>query len=77
MALSGDPALISEIEKKLEIKVKRIDIDAKFFIVDRKEVLFYISRGGDESENIAIWLNSDFFVESFASLFEKALGEKK
>jgi len=77
MALSGDESLISEVEKRLAVKVKRIEIDAKFFIIDRREVLFYISRGGDESENIAIWLNSDFFVESFASLFEKALGEKK
>jgi hypothetical protein len=57
-------------------KLKKIEIDAKFFIVDRKEVLFYISKGGNESEDIAVWLNSDFFVESFASLFEKAIGEK-
>jgi sugar-specific transcriptional regulator TrmB len=77
MALSGDEKLIKEIETRLQIKVKRMEIDAKFFIVDRREVLFYISKGGNESEDIAIWLNSDFFVESLTSLFEKAIGDKE
>ena len=76
IALSGDAKMIKEVEEKLMTKVKKIEIDAKFFIVDRKEVLFYISKGGNETEEIAVWLNSDFFVESFASLFEKAIGEK-
>lgn len=78
IALSGNVKLIKEIENKLALKIKRIGIDAKFFIVDRKEVLFYISKGiGNETEDIAIWLNSDFFVEALTSLFEKAIGEKK
>jgi sugar-specific transcriptional regulator TrmB len=76
IALSGDAKMIKEVEEKLATKVKRIEIDAKFFIIDRREVLFYISKGGNESEDIAVWLNSDFFAESFASLFEKAIGEK-
>ncbi|VVB82371.1 Putative HTH-type transcriptional regulator TrmBL2 [uncultured archaeon] len=76
IALSGDEKMIKEVEEKLGTKVKKMEIDAKFFIVDRKEVLFYISKSGSDSEDIAVWLNSDFFVESFASLFEKAIGEK-
>jgi len=76
LALSGDEKLIKELEGKLMIKSKRIDIDAKFFIVDRREILFYIAKEGNETEDIAVWLNSDFFAESFASLFEKAIGEK-
>jgi len=76
MALSGDEKIIKEIESKLQVKVKRIEIDAKFFIIDRKEVLFYISKGGTDSEDIAVWLNSDFFVESLTVLFEKATGVK-
>jgi len=76
IALSGDPETIKEIEEKLSLKVKKIEIDAKFFIIDRKEVLFYISKSGSDSEDIAVWLNSDFFVEAFASLFEKAIGGK-
>ena len=76
VALSGDADLIKEIEKKFLIKIKRMDIDAKFFIVDRQEVLFYISKKKIGSDDIAIWLNSAFFVEAFTSLFEKAIGEK-
>ena len=73
IALSGDEKIIKELEEKLGVKIKRIEIDSKFFIVDRKEVLFYISKSGSDSDDIAVWLNSDFFVESFASLFEKAM----
>ena len=76
IALSGDTKLIKEIEDKLQLKIKRTEIDAKFFIIDRKEILFYISKGGNESEDVAVWLNSDFFVEALVSLFEKAIGEK-
>jgi hypothetical protein len=75
VALSGDSNLIKDIEKKLSIKIKKIDIDSKFFIVDKKEIFFYISRGGEGADDIAIWLNSPFFVESFTFLFERAIGD--
>lgn len=71
IALSGDEKIISELSKKLGIKIKKVELEAKFFIIDRTEVLFYVSKGADE--DIAIWLNSPFFAEAFASLFEKAL----
>jgi len=78
MVLSGNKELIKELEKKFEIKIKKIEIDAKFFIIDRKEVLFYISKNSDKTnEDIAVWLNSNFFVGAFTSLFEKAVGEKR
>jgi len=37
--------------------------------VDRKEILFYLSKSSDK-EDLAIWLNSEFFSQAFASLFE-------
>lgn len=76
MALSGDEELIKQLEKVLNVKIKLTNLDTKFFIVDRKEMLFYISKGEDK-EDIAIWLNSEFFARAFATLFEKALGSKK
>jgi len=72
VALSGNEKLINELSKKLGIKFKKINIDTKFFIIDRKEILFYVSKKTDEEE-IAVWINSPFFVESFASLFDKAM----
>jgi sugar-specific transcriptional regulator TrmB len=72
VALSGDDALIKQLSDKLQIKIKKADIDAKFFIVDRREILFYLSNEPKE-DDLAIWLNSDFFSEAFASLFELAI----
>jgi len=75
-ALHGDEKIIALLNKRFGIKFNTINVNAKFFIIDRKEILFYISKNSDE-EN-AIWLNSEFFSESFATLFEKAIeaGEK-
>jgi len=75
VALFGESNLIKDVERQLDIKIKKIEIDSKFFVVDRKEIFFYISRGGEGADDIAIWLNSPFFVESFTSLFEKAIKE--
>lgn len=73
-ALSGDERLIAQLSKKLGIKFKKIDISAKFFIVDKQEILFYVSR--DKQEDTAIWLNSDFFANAFGTLFDKAMTVK-
>ena len=75
LALSGENHLIKDVETQLGVKVNKIEMDSKFFVIDRKEIFFYISKGGEVGDDIAIWLNSPFFVESFTSLFEKAIGE--
>jgi len=75
LALSGEDDLIKQIEDKLKIRIKRIKIESKFFIIDRKEILFYLSNDA-EKEDVAIWLNSEFFANAFASLFVKAMGGK-
>ncbi len=72
LALNGDKAKIKKLSETFEMKIKDVAIDAKFFIVDRKEILFYLSKSSDK-EDLAIWLNSDFFSEAFAVLFEKTL----
>lgn len=74
VALSGNAKLIKQLSDKMQVKFKKINVNAKFFIVDRKEILFYLSKNSDD-EDIAIWLNSEFFSQAFAALFEKAVGE--
>jgi len=74
-ALSGDENLIKLINKELDVKAKKVDIDTKFFIIDRKEILFYLSKDSND-EDVAIWINSEFFSQAFASLFDRALGGK-
>ncbi|MBU4070313.1 MAG: hypothetical protein KJ646_04990 [Nanoarchaeota archaeon] len=74
-ALSGDEDLIKAINKELDVKAKKVEIDTKFFIIDRKEILFYLSKDSND-EDVAIWINSEFFSQAFAALFDKALGGK-
>jgi len=73
IALSGDEKLINELSTKLKLKIKKIDIDSKFFIIDKKEILFYLSKNPSQDDT-AIWLNSEFFIQAFVALFEKAMG---
>lgn len=72
LALSGNEEHIKQVSAKIGIKIKKIDVDAKFFIIDKKEVLFYLTKR-PEDEETAIWLNSDFFSTAFASLFDAAM----
>ncbi len=73
LALSGDERLIKHIEEKVGMKIKKTELDSKFFIIDRKEIMFYISKNAEAGEDVAIWLNSEFFSQAFAVLFETAL----
>ena len=75
IALSGDSLLIREISNRIGIKIKQIEIDSKFFIIDRKEILFYLSKQSSP-EDIAIWLNSEFFISAFVAMFEKTMKDK-
>ncbi len=72
MTLSGEEKTITELSKDLGVKIQKVNVNAKFFIIDRKEIIFYLSKKTDEND-LAIWLNSEFFAQAFASLFEKAL----
>jgi len=75
VALSGDEILIKKLSEILQVKISKIDVEAKFFIVDRREILFYLLKENKENkdEDIAIWLNSEFFADAFTTLFEKAM----
>lgn len=76
LCLCGEDKLIKQAEDIFGIKIKKTDINAKFFIIDRNQVLFYLSKPEDKEE-LAIWLNSDFFAGAFTSLFELAFGNEK
>ena len=75
IALSGDEVLIKKLSEIFQVKISKIDIETKFFIVDKREILFYLLKAEKESndEDIAIWLNSEFFANAFTVLFERAM----
>ena len=72
VALSGDDERIKRISNKMNIKAKVTDAPARFFMSDRKQALLMITPEHADEE-IGIWLNSDFFVQSLHSIVEKTL----
>ncbi|MEM3113010.1 MAG: helix-turn-helix domain-containing protein [Candidatus Pacearchaeota archaeon] len=73
VALNGSDSDIKMVNDRLEIKAKKIDIHASFYIADKKEILFMLNETDDNQEQMAVWFSSPFFVESFTNLFEMAL----
>ncbi len=71
LVLSGDAERIKKINAKLNLKARPTSSNARFFISDKKEVIFMITpeKSGEE---IALWLNSEFFTESLLSIIEKS-----
>jgi sugar-specific transcriptional regulator TrmB len=68
-AVSGNKKLFDDLNVKMDIQMKHVEVKSKFFIVDRKEVLFYLSPESTKDDQ-AIWINSEFFSEGFAGLFD-------
>ncbi len=71
IALFGNQEVINELSKAFDLKIKKVDANAKFFIVDKSEVLFYLSK--DQEEESAILINSEFFTKAFSDIFELGL----
>ncbi len=72
VALSGDEQEIKKINSRFRINAKKLDINSRFFVVDKEQVLFMLSQNLKEDEELGIWINSGFFVTSLAYLFEQA-----
>lgn len=70
--LKGTDEEIKKISDRFKIKTEKTDLNARFFISDRKQVMFLITNS-DEEQEIGIWLDSDFFVKSLACLFDMAM----
>lgn len=74
-ALSGTEQEIKKVSEKFRIKAEKIDLNSKFFISDRKQLLFVITNPSEEEE-IGIWLNSELFSGALAYLFDLAVKKK-
>jgi HTH-type transcriptional regulator, sugar sensing transcriptional regulator len=68
LALSGEIDKIKRLSKKYDLKIKQIDNKGKFFIGDRKEILFMI-HPENADEEIGVWINSPFFANTIAGMF--------
>ena len=72
IALSGDENEIKKINSKFKINAQALDINSRFFAVDKEQVLFMLSQNSKDEEELGVWINSNFFVNSLAYLFNKA-----
>ena len=60
----------SQIIDKFEVPIRKIDLDARFFISDGKEMIFMISKTSESEQDTGIWINSDFFVAAMKGLVD-------
>jgi len=72
IALSGEENDIKKINNKFKINAQKLDLNSRFFIADKEQILFMLSQNSKDEEELGVWINSNFFVNSLAFLFEKA-----
>ncbi len=60
-------------------KVKDIDLDARFVIVDGKDIVFMVNHDKEvhESADTGLWVNSPFFANAMKGMFTNAWSSKK
>ncbi|GIU68647.1 MAG: transcriptional regulator [Candidatus Pacearchaeota archaeon] len=75
IVLYGEDKKIKIIQENLGIKIRKSNINSKFFIVDDSEILIYIKKG-DKIEEEAIWLKSEVFAKIFSIIAEKRINFK-
>lgn len=73
VALNGEDREIKEISEIFGVEVKKVNLNASFYIADKTEILFMLNKSEEAQEQMAVWFSSPFFVQSFTSLFEMAL----
>lgn len=59
--------------------VKDLDVNARFIIVDDKDIVFMVSNDKDvhESADVGIWANTPFFAAAMKAMFENAYSARK
>lgn len=71
--VKGSEDEIKAMSKELKADIKASDLDARFCIIDGKEMLFMLTpETSHEDSDYGVWVNSKFFVNSMSSLFNTA-----
>tara|TARA_Y100000310_G_scaffold167064_1_gene166785 strand:- start:753 stop:1526 length:774 start_codon:yes stop_codon:yes gene_type:complete len=68
---------IDGFDTNVELKSFGKNFDARFILVDGKELLFMLN--GDEStdgSDLGVWINSPYFVNAMSSMFDAAWNQK-
>lgn len=71
--IGDDEAEAKKLSKKLGVLIKSKPINARFVIVDKTELIFTIKPTNvHEDFDYGVWINSPFFTNSLAYMFEMA-----
>lgn len=71
--IGDDEAEAKKLSKKLKVSIKSKPINARFVIVDKTELIFTIKPTNvHEDFDYGVWINSPFFTNSLAYMFEIA-----
>jgi len=73
LALKGTDEELKSVQDKYKTKPIKTNLNSKFFIIDRKQILFNLTNTNSEEDELAVWLNSDFFASALASMFESSM----
>lgn len=67
IAAKGDERIGKRIARELGIKIRKIDFDARFCIIDGKEAFIMINEGNDNKNDVAIHIKSPFFATALTN----------
>ena len=71
--IGDDESEAKKLSKKLGIEVRSKPINARFVIADKTELIFTIKPTSiHEDFDYGVWINSPFFTNSLAYMFEMA-----
>lgn len=68
--LNGSEEEIRKIKDKYNLDTKKTDVKLKFFTIDKKQILFSLNNQNPNEEEMAIWIDSGFFVSSMTKFFD-------
>ena len=72
IALSGPADKIKKVSARFNIKALTTNSEARLYISDKQEALFMITPENSDEE-VGVWLNSQFFADSFSRIVEGSL----
>lgn len=73
VALSGEESEIKKINNKFRINARKLDVNSRFYMIDKEQILFMLSQNTQkDDDDLGVWINSSFFVNSMSYLFEKS-----
>ena len=71
--VSDDESEVKKLVKKFNVPIKSKHINSRFLMADRKELIFTLKPTNvHEDYDYAFWINSEYFTNSLAYMFELA-----